>query len=87
MAQAVKRTVLIAKVVVETNGGYEEHRNSVAWVANQLKESTRFMRNGFVAVQVSNSATGERLGFSGNGTSPSDESKEIIDEFFDVEPT
>jgi hypothetical protein len=87
MPPTVRRSVLNVKVVVETTGGVEEHRNSVAWVANQLKESTRFMRNGFVATQVIDSATGARLGFSGHGSSPSDESREILDDLFDVDPT
>lgn len=82
----MQRTVLNVTVIVETDGSYEEHKNSVAWAANQIKESPRFVRGGFVAVQVTDARSGKVIGFSGHGTSPSTETTELVEELFDAAP-
>lgn len=83
MTSTVRRTVLNVKVVIETNGGIEEHNNTVRWAANQVKEAHKFNRFGYIATAVMNETTGEQLGFSGHGTPASEETKEIVDDLFE----
>lgn len=77
----IRRTVLHALVVVESDGSSAEHNSTVTWAANQLKEAHRFARHGSVAIRVTDEK-GTTMGFAGHGV-PSQESREILDDFFE----
>jgi hypothetical protein len=78
----IRRTVLHAVVVVETNGSIAEHKSTVTWTGNALKEAHRFIRNGSVSIRVTDDNS-NTIGFAGHGEPQSEESREILNDYFD----
>lgn len=80
-----RRSILHAKVLVETTNATEhEHERTVAWAANRLRGAHSQIKTGYVAVQV-NADDGTRLGFSDHGQEMSAETRELLNDFFEVD--
>lgn len=83
MTAETHRSVLHAVTLVESRGTPEEHQRTVQWAANQMKDAARFVKGGFVATTVSDDS-GSSYGFAGHGSTPSEETDEIVRELFDI---
>lgn len=84
MTSGARRSVLHARVLVETTGTNEtEHENTVRWAADRIRSSTSRIRNGYVATQVT-TREGVNLGMSAYGPQPSAETKDIENDLFDM---
>lgn len=87
MASETRRSVLDVRVLVETSGSADEHDRSVQWAASRIKTAHSQIKAGGVAVQVRDTTSGRNLGFAGHGQEMSPETKEIVDDLFDVSGT
>ena len=84
MDVGTRRSVLQVQVLIETTDStQEEHDRTVEWAANRLKLAPSRIRNGFVATKVG-LRDGQHMGMSTYGQKPSDETREIENDFFDV---
>jgi hypothetical protein len=86
MNDEIRRSVLKAEIVVETRGSTEAHEATVLWASQRLKSAHMRVRDGGVYIRVQD-GDGHELGFAGHGVLSSRDSKEILDDFFDVSAT
>lgn len=84
MPAQTHRSVLRTVTLVESRGTPEEHQRTVQWVANQMKDSARFVKGGFVATNVTDTTAERGYGFSGHGAAPSEETDEIVTDLFNL---
>lgn len=77
----VRRSVLIAQIVVETSGTAEEHERARIWAVQRVKSAHMHVREAAIAIRVTGS-DGKQYGFVGHGEELSKVSLEIIDDFF-----
>lgn len=76
------RTILTTTTLIESNGTPDQHERTVAWVANQLKTSTNYVKGDVFVATHPRGDDGKSYGMSGSGSSPSGETKEIIEDLF-----
>lgn len=79
------RSVLVTTTLIESAGPPEMHARTVQWTANQIKNSTQYVKGDvFITSHPYDKDTGVSYGFSGSGKEPSAETQEIINDLFDV---